>query len=162
LSAAPVAGGYKPALLPSQKEVWDWEVWMAKLGPKYTGNKEHVEFVEWLATNLKGAGLDLVRENHKFTSWTARKWGLNVAGAEVPVTSYFPYSGQTPAEGVTGELVYCGSSPKFDMSNVKGKIALLDCPITPRPWGEWYQPYGINPPSKTLPKEVWPCRSSVS
>ncbi len=165
--AAGTSPGFQPALLPTEKEVWGWETWMAKLGPKYTGNKAHVEFVEWLATNLQSAGLDLVRENHRFTRWEERKSALTITPATgksfaAPVTSYFPYSGQTGAEGVTGELVYCGSSPKFDMSNVSGKIALLDAPISPRPWGEWYQPYGINPPDKSLPHEVWPARSSVS
>ncbi len=41
--------GFRPNLLPTQKEVWDQQVWMAKLGPKYTGNAAHTEFVEWLA-----------------------------------------------------------------------------------------------------------------
>jgi hypothetical protein len=48
------------------------------------------------------------------------------------------------------------------MSNLQGKIALLDCPISPRPWGQWYEVYGINPPDKKLPSEVHPARSSVS
>ena len=48
----------------------------------------------------------LVRENHRFTRWEARKWGLSIAPASgkafnAPLTSYFPYSGQTPAAGVT-------------------------------------------------------------
>ena len=41
LLAAPAAPRFKPNLLPSQKDVWDQQVWMAKLGPKYTGNKAH-------------------------------------------------------------------------------------------------------------------------
>jgi hypothetical protein len=36
--------GYRPDLLPSRKMVWDWQVWMAKLGPKYTGNKVACRF----------------------------------------------------------------------------------------------------------------------
>jgi hypothetical protein len=158
---------FRPALLPTEKEVWAWETWMAKLGPKYTGNKAHVEFVEWLATNLTSSGLELVRENHKFTRWEERRSALTITPASgksfaAPITSYFPYSGQTKTEGVTGELVYCGSAPKFDMSNLQGKIALLEAPITPRPWGEWYEVWGINPPDRKLPHEVHPARSSVS
>jgi hypothetical protein len=30
--------GFRPDLLPTQKDIWDQQVWMAKLGPKYTGN----------------------------------------------------------------------------------------------------------------------------
>lgn len=155
------------ASLPAEKEIWAWQVWMANLGPKYTGNKAHTTFVDWLARNLNESGLEVVRENHRFTSWTARKWGLSVAPSSgkpfaVPVTSYFPYSGQTPKEGATGELQYCGTSPKFNLSEIKGKIALIDCPITPRPWGEWYDVQGINPPDRKLPREVHPARASVN
>jgi hypothetical protein len=165
--SAAVESGYRPALLPTTEEVWEWETLMAKLGPKYTGNKAHVEFVEWLAKNLKQSGLDVFRENHTFARWEERRSALKITPAsgkefEAPITSYFPYSGETSAAGVTGELVYCGTSPHFDMSRVQGKIALLDCPITPRPWGEWYQVYSINPPDKKLPDKVWPARSSVS
>ena len=71
-------------------------------------------------------------------------------------------SGQTPAQGVTGELAYCGTAPKFNMENLQGKIALLVCPISARPWGEWYQVWGINPPEKKLPAAVRPARSSVN
>ena len=44
------ADSLRPALLPSQDAVWDQQVWMAKLGPKYTGNEAHTTFVEFLAT----------------------------------------------------------------------------------------------------------------
>ena len=35
---------YRPDLLPSVRTVWDWQVWMAGLGPKYTGNRGHHTF----------------------------------------------------------------------------------------------------------------------
>src|SRR5579864_2249657 len=63
---------YRANLLPSQKEVWDWQVWMAKLGPKYTGNKAHTEFVEFLASHLKEYGLQVQREHYTFPRWDAR------------------------------------------------------------------------------------------
>jgi hypothetical protein len=159
---------FRPAFLPTQKEVWDWQVWMAKLGPKYTGNPAHNTFVDFLAANLKSAGLEVNHIDYKFTRWEARRWGLNINPAagkrfEAPVTSYFPYSGQTTANGVTGELVYAGTTPKLDLSgDLKGKIAYIDCPITARPWGEWYTPWGLYPPELTLPAAVRPARSSVS
>src|SRR5579864_8972849 len=46
LAAGAKVEGYRPNLLPSRKEVWDWQDWMAKLGPKYTGNQAHTTFVE--------------------------------------------------------------------------------------------------------------------
>ena len=106
--------GFRPALLPSQKEAWDWQVWMAKLGPKYTGNPAHTQYVEFLATKLQSFGLDLTRDRYTLPRWDARRWEIKVhpvsgASFNVPVTSYYPYSGQTPSAGVTGELVHLGT-----------------------------------------------------
>src|SRR5258708_17302372 len=53
----------RPGLLPSQKEIWNQQVWMAKLGPKYTGNPAHATFVDFLAARLKKTGLRRPPEN---------------------------------------------------------------------------------------------------
>src|SRR2546430_10899842 len=93
--AAPPA--LRPGLLPSEKAVWDQQVWMAKLGPKYTGNKAHTEFVEFLAKEMKTTGLDVARERYTLPRWDAKRWAISVAPASgapattIPVTSYFPY-----------------------------------------------------------------------
>src|ERR1700730_15131367 len=68
--------GYQSSLLPSQKEVWDWQVWMAKLGPKYTGNRAHRTFIEFLAKSVGAAGLDVSRDHFSFPRWEARRWGI--------------------------------------------------------------------------------------
>jgi PA domain len=158
----------KPNLLPTRKEVWAWQVWMAKLGPKYTGNPAHRTFVDFLETNMKSTGLEVSRDHFKFARWDAHKWGISVSPAagkpfEAPVTSYFPYSGQTPATGVTGELVYAGSVPKFDLSgDLKGKIVLIDCPISPRTYSDLYKVWGLYTPDVKFPTAVRAARSSVS
>ena len=95
-AAAPPA--FRPELMPSKREVWDHQVWMAKLGPKYIGNKAHATFVEFIATELKGVGLEIERMHYTFPRWEARHWELTIApslGAsfKASVTSYFPYSG---------------------------------------------------------------------
>jgi|SRR5207253_435719 len=41
---------FRAELLPSKQEIWDQQVWMAKLGPKYTGNKAHTTFVAGVPT----------------------------------------------------------------------------------------------------------------
>src|SRR5215467_16015635 len=125
--AAAGVEAYRPNLLPSQKEVWDWQLWMAKLGPKYTGNPAHTTFVEFLASHLKEFGLDVAREHYTLPRWDARRWEITVTPAsgksfQAPVTSYFPYSGQTPAAGVTGELVYAGHAPSFKLDGLQGKV----------------------------------------
>lgn len=167
LASGAAVKGFRPELLPSQKEVWDQQVWMAKLGPKYTGNAAHLEFVDFLATDLKQYGLGVMRESYSFPRWEAGRTKLNIASAsgagfDAPVTSYFPYSGQTPAEGVTGEIVYAGHSPKFDLSNLKGKIALIDFDCNVRKFAGMYQPWGIYPSSAQFPAEYKPARGGVN
>jgi len=169
---SPIAAGatldaYRPKLLPSQKEVWDWQVWMAKLGPKYTGNKAHTEFVEFLATHLAEYGLDVAREHYKLPRWEARRWEITVmpssgASFKAPVTSYFPYSGQTPSAGVTGELIYAGHSPAFDLGGLSGKVALIDFATGVRKFGEMYKPWGIYPADARFPTEYKPARGAVN
>src|SRR5262245_31044522 len=110
--------GFQPSLLPSRQAVWEQQLWMAKLGPKYTGNAAHTTFVEFIAKELASAGLEIERLHYTFPRWEAKRWELTVAPAagapfKVPVTSYFPYSGETPPSGVTGELVFGGTQPAF-------------------------------------------------
>lgn len=159
--------GYRPSLMPSQKDVWDWQVWMAKLGPKYTGNQAHTTFVEFLATQLRKAGLDVAREHYTFPRWEARRWEITLTPAsgvsfQPRVTSYFPYSGQTPPAGFTGDLVYAGHNSSFDLSGLQGKVALIDFAINVRKWGEMYQPWGIYPADARFPAEFRPARGGVN
>src|SRR5262245_25969166 len=125
------AAGFRPELLPSQQAVWDQQVWMAELGPKYTGNKADTTFVDFLATEFKAAGCEIVRDSYRLPRWDARRWEITVTPSsgqafEAPVTSYFPYSGQTPAAGVTGALALpTGCSPEKHWSR----------PTAPRPAG---------------------------
>jgi len=118
--------------------VWDWQVWMAGLGPKFTGNDAHRTFVEFLATELKRAGLDVARDSYVFTRWEATRRELTATpnGAQprkVPVTSDYPYSGRTEPQGVTGELVYGGTTLSPNVPNdLTGKILLLEAPTRPR------------------------------
>jgi hypothetical protein len=159
--------GYRANLLPSQKTVWDWQVWMAKLGPKYTGNAAHTEFVEFLAKGLKEAGLSVEREHYKFPRWAAKRWELTIAPAggksfKAPVTSYFPYSGDTPAAGVTGELVFAGSNPTFQQDGLAGKVALVDFATNTRKFGEMYEPWGIYPTDAKFPAVWKPARGAIS
>jgi hypothetical protein len=167
LEAAESGTGFRKELLPSEKEVWDQLIWMAKLGPKYTGNEAHTKFVEFLATEMKGLGLEVSREHYTFPRWDAKRTALNVASkggatSTVPVTSYFPYSGSTPAAGVTGAIVYAGSAPKFDLDGLAGKIALIDFKTNVRQWDHTYQTWGTNPPGEQFYTSYKPARSGVN
>jgi len=152
----------RPGLLPAERDVWDQQVWMAGLGPKYTGNKAHTEFVEFLAREMKAAGLELARERYTLPRWNARRWEASVGADRIPVTSHFPYSGQTSASGVTGELVFAGTSPRFDLAGLQGKIALVECPTSVRHWSDEYRPWGVYPSGETFPSSSRPARGSVN
>jgi hypothetical protein len=156
------ASAFRPALLPSQDAIWEQQVWMAKLGPKYTGNAAHTQFVDFLATEFRALGLDVTRDRYTLPRWDAKRWELQAGGARVPVTSYFPYSGDTPAAGVTAPLVFAGTNPTFDLASVRGKIALVACPTTVRHWAEEYQPWKIYPTSETFPESLRPARGPVN
>jgi hypothetical protein len=150
---------FRPNLLPTQQEVWAWQVWMAKLGPKFTGNPAHRTFVEFLASHLQSIGLEVVRDSYTLPRWDARRWEISVSPSRghhftIPVTSYFPYSGQTPPTGVTGELAYVGRAPSAQLSGLQGKIAFADCPVPPRPYAEWYTPWGLFPRDMTFPAAI--------
>jgi hypothetical protein len=158
---------FRPALLPSQKEVWDHVKWMAGLGPKFTGNEAHTEFVEFLATQLQSLGLEVTRDRYTFPRWEAKRWGIGIQPTsgqpfKVPVTSYWPYSGQTPPEGVTGELVDGGTHPTYQLSGVEGKIVFVDIANEPGAWGELYQPWGVLPPGTAMPATHSMLRSPVN
>src|SRR5215469_8225784 len=157
--AAAIAG-YRAELLPSQKELWDWQVWMAKLGPRYTGNEAHTTFVEFLASEFQKAGVEIIRDSYKFTRWDAKRCDITVtpnggAAFKLPFTSYYPYSGQTPPEGVSGELVYAGTSVEVKIpADAQGKILFLESPVKPLPLGEWYTPWGVYSRDVELPSSV--------
>ena len=167
LLAQRAASALRPGLLPSERAVWDQQVWMAKLGPKYTGNRAHAEFVEFLARELTATGLDVARERYTFPRWDAKRSALTVVSAsgdasKIPVTSYFPYSGQTSAAGVAGEIVFAGTNPTFDLTGLQGKIALVECPTNVRRWAEEYRPWGVYPHTETFPASYRPARASVN
>jgi hypothetical protein len=160
---------------------------MAKLGPKYTGNPAHSQFVEFLAGKLQSYGLDVVRDHYTLPRWDAKRWEITVhpvsgSAYRAPVTSYYPYSGQTSAAGVTGELVYLGTFDSLGLApqrnsgrrrnqdapstqpvvlpkDVRGKIVFVECPVFAHPYREWFKVWGSNPSDLNFPESfrrtVW-------
>ena len=156
--------------LPGQKEVWDQQLDGGSVGAhKYTGNKAHTTFVEFLATEFQKTGCEVARDRYTLPRWDAKRWSIEVisnsAGVvdfNAPVTSYFPYSGQTSAAGVSGEMVYAGRSPNFTLTGLQGKVALIDFTTNTREWAKVCQPWGINPPGEKFPDSMRPARGAVN
>jgi hypothetical protein len=157
---------FSSRLMPTIDEVWDWQVWMAKLGPKYTGNAAHTTFVDFLSTKLQTAGLDVARDRFTLPRWEVRSWGLKAKGpgdrwTDVPTTGYYPYSGQTAKDGVTAPLMYVGAATppapgaKWQLpANVNGKIILADVSIDPTPYDQWWKPWGFYTPGTKFPEHA--------
>jgi hypothetical protein len=105
--------------MPSLPEVWSWEEQLVRFGTRYTGSSGHVAYVDWLAEQLSAVpGFSMRTDRLTFSRWLARDFALRVSvpatvgrSGPVPLTYYYPYSGQTPPSGVTGTLVDLGTYP---------------------------------------------------
>jgi hypothetical protein len=119
LASASSRGGMLPVGMPSLAEVWRWEEQLVRFGTRYTGSRGHAAYVGWLADQLAAVpGFCLRADRLTFNRWLARDFALRVRvpaaigrSGPVPLTYYFPYSGQTPPQGVTGTLVDLGTFP---------------------------------------------------
>ena len=111
------ADGAVPGM-PGLPEVWQWQEQLVGFGTRYTGSSGHAAYVDWLAGQLSAVpGFQMRTDRLTFSRWLAREFALTVSvpasagrSGPVPLTYYYPYSGQTPPGGVTGRLVDLGRS----------------------------------------------------
>ena len=114
-----VAAGGAATGMPGLPEVWQWQEQLVGFGTRYTGSSGHAAYVDWLAGQLSAVpGFRMRTDRLTFSRWLAREFALTVSvpasagrSGPVPVTYYYPYSGQTPPGGVTGRLVDLGLYP---------------------------------------------------
>ena len=99
--------------------MWDWQHQLVGFGTRYTGGPGHVQFVDWIAAKLaRVPGFQLRSDSHTFGRWLAQDWSMSISqpstvggSGPVPLAYYYPYSGRTPTQGVTGKLVDLGAYP---------------------------------------------------
>ena len=121
------AGGGQAGGLPSLQEIWGWQQQLVQFGTRYTGSPGHAAYVDWLTSQLAAVpGFAVQTDRLTFNRWLARDYTLRVsvpaavgASGPVPLTYYYPYSGQTPPQGVTAKLVDLGIFPPA-VSGVSG------------------------------------------
>jgi hypothetical protein len=92
--------------------------------------------------------------------WTAQQWMLQLGGSSgetVATASYIPYSGRTPAEGVSGSLAYIGAGETPPPGSLSGKIALFEVPSSPVTYGTMEEiSYGkFDPQGLLVPTQVY-------
>lgn len=126
-----------PKFLVSPKEVHDWHVAKDSMGgPTMAGSPSWKNYLQIVEQHLREAGVaDIFRNSFRYTRWFTSeypddsKWSLHVDGAKVRVASYGCNSGQTPADGVTGELVLYKQGMPAEA--LRGKIAIVVKTQTP-------------------------------
>ncbi|MBX3484899.1 hypothetical protein [Phenylobacterium sp.] len=160
----------RPGLLPSADELGRQTVEMNSLGERFTGSEAHRKHIEYLAKGLGDLGLDVRRDTAPVTRWLARTWAgrLTPAGGaavDLPATSYYPYSGVTGPEGVTGELVQIplafspesagGRRQIAAPGDLRGKVAFIEVPALPSPLTDTSKPaWGFNPEGAQFPTHL--------
>ena len=116
---------------------------------------------------MQKLGLEVSRDRYTLPLWEVGRTGITIKTApgetfQPKVTSYYPRSGETPAEGVTGELQYVGSNPGFfGLNKLKGKVALADFVCASREWEMMYDKWGVCPAGAPYPHVYRPARGAV-
>ena len=97
----------------SREQLLAWHQEKAAGGATFGGSPAWVAHVEMIERGLRERGVvDVSRESFEYQRWSVsddpddREWTLSIAGNDIPVASYWAYSGATPADGVTAPMIY--------------------------------------------------------
>lgn len=141
----------KEKLLPGAEELADWQRLMEQMGPRLTGTRAHEEFIRFIAGKLEELNLEVKEDVYPFRMWEAETASLTMEGTDtsIPVASVFPYSGETPSEGITAEVVFCKAN-RF--AKARGKIACVEVHVPPVPSLLAFKPRSCYPRQTVLRK----------
>ena len=132
-----------PDFVVTPEEGYRWHVHKDAGGPTYAGSESWRSFLEFSEEKLREYGVvDLERNTWIYDRWYTSDWPddthwtLVSDGRPVVVAHYGAYSGSTPPEGTTAELVY------YDRANppksIEGKIVVLETAPHPPPPHRFY------------------------
>ncbi|WP_328856397.1 hypothetical protein OG579_13850 [Williamsia herbipolensis] len=139
----------------TSEDIWERNLQLADRGPRLTGNPAHQQFIDSIADDLDRIGLSAAHDRLTFDRWDPIRWELSIAGRPVPVAFYFPYSGITGPEGITGDLHYLGVLGHFGAwSPARGKIAVVEVPVLPLPITVGYLASGRYPANSAAPNPL--------
>lgn len=101
---------------------------MNGFGPRLTGSPAHKAYIEHLKQQIRDLGLKVYSDPHFFNRWEAKNASIVLHDAnrtvDIPVSSVFPYSGETPPGGITGELAFL-KDKRLSYIGARGKIAVV-------------------------------------
>ena len=130
------------ATVPSEDEIYGNIKDVYDFGPRRPGSTSYQDAAAKLTAWLKSSAPPVTMESTTFDYWEEKKWQLVVkpnGDDSTEMECYFwPYSGQTSAEGITAQLIYVGEGTEadFQAADVKGKVALISLPPINIGWNE--------------------------
>ena len=78
---------------------------MNSFGTRLTGSKGHKDFIGFLKDEIGKMGFQIFSDPFYFTRWEEKSSSIKLIDGEeeisVPVSSAYPYSGQTAENGIT-------------------------------------------------------------
>jgi len=93
----------------SKEKLFDGIHTMNAFGTRLTGSKGHNDFVAYLKNEIKDMGFEVYSDLYSFDRWEAKESSIVIHtdnGYEsIEVSSEWPYSGETPEDGITAEIV---------------------------------------------------------
>ena len=130
-----------PAWLMSAEETHSWSQVRNACKPAMTGSPNWHDYLQFLEGKLVEFGVvDVFKNKWTFDRWWTSeepsRWGLVSDGKEMDVAFYGAYSGSTPPEGITAELIFC--DPRNPPPAMEGKIAVIPTMPHPQPPYEDY------------------------
>jgi hypothetical protein len=131
---------------------------MVALGPRLTGSAAHQAYVDSIRRELKALGLKPCSDAMRMkTVWTPLKWSLHIDTAngkeEIPAY-YYPYSGETPPEGITAKLIYCGKNNFGTFLGARDKIAVVKMSVFEAEAGLIFKKRSVLPAGYTPPERL--------
>ncbi|MBQ8503451.1 MAG: hypothetical protein IJ491_04135 [Clostridia bacterium] len=101
---------------------------MNSFGTRLTGSKGHNDFIRWLKDEITKMDIPLYSDPFYFRRWEEKKSSIEIIDGDeitnISVSSAYPYSGETSADGITEELAYVKSAK--DIPKTNGKIAVFN------------------------------------
>ncbi len=101
---------------------------MNSFGTRLTGSRGHTDFINYLKAEIEKMDIPVFSDPFYFTRWEEKRSSVEIIDGddtvEIPVSSAYPYSGETTADGITEELVFVNSIK--DVPKTVGKIAVFN------------------------------------
>lgn len=101
---------------------------MNSFGTRLTGSKGHNDFINWLKAEITKMDIPIFSDPFYFRRWEEKRSSIEIIDGDeiidIPVSSAYPYSGETTSDGITEELVFV--EDVSDVKSIAGKIAVFE------------------------------------